>query len=58
MNLEVPLVNRASPIRKYGPCLIASIETIVGLKAINPFFFTLANNHILDQGVCGLEFNN
>ncbi len=55
MNLEVPLVNKASPIRKCGPCLIAPTETIDGLKAINPFFFTLANNHILDQDVCGLN---
>ena len=55
MNLEVPLVDSASPIRKWGPCLIAPTETIAGLKAINPYFFTLANNHILDQGVSGLN---
>ena len=53
-NLEVPLVDTATPIKKAGPNLIAPINTIVGLKAINPNFFTLANNHILDQGDKGL----
>lgn len=28
---------------------------MAGLKAINPHFFTLANNHILDQGEQGLK---
>ncbi len=55
LNLEVPLVDSASPIKKCGPCLIAPTNTILGLKAINPFFFTLANNHILDQGEVGLK---
>ena len=55
MNLEVPLVDTESPIRKCGPCLIAPSSTIKGLKAINPHFFTLANNHILDQGISGLK---
>lgn len=53
-NLEVPLTDKAEPIRKCGPNLIAPTETIAGLKAINPCFFTLANNHILDQGEQGL----
>lgn len=55
MNLEVPLVNEKSPIRKCGPNLIATTDTIKGLKAIDPYFFTLANNHILDQGAEGLR---
>lgn len=54
-NLEVPLTDKKHPIVKYGPNLIASTATIAGLKAINPHFFGLANNHILDQGVEGLE---
>ncbi|MBQ9361459.1 MAG: CapA family protein [Lachnospiraceae bacterium] len=54
MNLETPLSDEACPIRKAGPCLIAPTKAISGLKAINPFFFTLANNHILDQGDKGL----
>ncbi len=55
MNLEVPLVNKKKPIRKCGPCLIAPTDSVNGIKLINPFFLTLANNHILDQGVEGLE---
>lgn len=55
MNLEVPLTDRAAPIRKCGPCLMASPETAEGLREIDPYFFTLANNHILDQGAEGLR---
>lgn len=54
-NLEVPLVDYESPIEKCGPCLVANTESIKGLKAINPYFYTLANNHILDQGEKGLR---
>lgn len=53
-NLEVPLVKQLMPIDKFGPNLSAPIYTIKGLQAINPYFFTLANNHILDQGEQGL----
>lgn len=55
MNLEVPLTNFKSPILKSGPNLMAPIDTINGLKLINPYFYTLANNHIMDQGKEGLE---
>lgn len=54
-NLEVPLADKAEPINKCGPNLIAPTDTIKGLQAINPHFFTLANNHILDQGKQGLD---
>ena len=54
-NLEVPLTDKQHPIAKCGPNLIAPTATIKGLKAINPHFFGLANNHILDQDVEGLE---
>ena len=54
-NLEVPLTDLSTPIKKCGPNLIAPTKTIAGLKAINPHFFTLANNHILDQGEQGLN---
>lgn len=54
-NLEVPLTDEESPISKCGPNLIAPTYTIKGLKKINPYFFTLANNHILDQGNKGLQ---
>lgn len=54
-NLEVPLIDKLTPIKKCGPCLSAPTETINGIKAINPYFYTLANNHILDQGYEGLD---
>lgn len=43
-NLEVPLTDKSTPIKKCGPNLIAPTKTIAGLKTINPHFFTLANN--------------
>lgn len=54
-NLEVPLCDRADPIAKCGPNLIAPTSTIAGYKALGVDLLTLANNHILDQGEQGLE---
>lgn len=54
-NLETPLTDEETPIKKCGPNLIASINSIVGLKKIGSNLFTLANNHIMDQGIQGLE---
>ena len=54
-NLEVPLIDIYSPIDKWGPNLIAPISTIKGIKKLNPSLLTVANNHILDQGVEGLK---
>lgn len=54
-NLEVPLFDEQNPIRKNGPNLIAPSNTIKGIKDLNPSLITLANNHILDQGVKGLD---
>lgn len=54
-NLEVPLTDKKEPLNKCGPNLIAPTGTIVGLGALNPHFFGLANNHILDQGEDGLN---
>lgn len=53
-NLEVPLTNYSTPIKKNGPNLAAKVDTIKTIKKINPDLFTLANNHILDQGEQGL----
>lgn len=53
-NLETPLTNNSTPIQKCGPNLIASTKSIIGIKLINPDFFTLANNHIMDQGEEGI----
>lgn len=53
-NLEVPLVDKETPINKCGPNLIASTKSGLGIKALRTDFLTLANNHILDQGEKGL----
>jgi poly-gamma-glutamate capsule biosynthesis protein CapA/YwtB (metallophosphatase superfamily) len=55
LNLEVPLTDHELPISKWGPNLIAPISTIKGIKKLNPSLVTLANNHILDQGIHGLH---
>lgn len=54
-NLETPLTDVEAPIKKKGPALRASSKSIEGIAKINPFFFTLANNHIMDQGNIGLH---
>lgn len=54
-NLETPISDVTNPINKYGPNLISPTNTIKGIKALNPTLFTLANNHIMDQGIEGLE---
>jgi len=55
LNLEVPLTDKEDPIAKCGPNLIAPTSTMKGIKVLNPTLFTLANNHILDQGIQGLK---
>lgn len=54
-NLETPLIDEKNPIKKCGPCLSAPESTIRGMKELGIDFFTLANNHIMDQGEKGLE---
>lgn len=54
-NLEVPLTDTETPIPKCGPNLIAPCNTVNGLKALGVDLLTLANNHILDQDVQGLD---
>lgn len=54
-NLEVPLVDKETPINKCGPNLIASTKSGLGIKTLGVDFLTLANNHILDQGENGLN---
>lgn len=54
-NLEVPLTNARNPIMKAGPNLIAASEAVNGFRSIKVDFFTLANNHIMDQGFAGLQ---
>lgn len=54
-NLETPLTNMDSPIKKCGPNLKSDPNVINGLKKMNIDLFTLANNHIMDYGEKGLE---
>jgi len=54
-NLEVPLADVESPIQKCGPNLIAPTSCIKGIKKLGVDLFTLANNHIMDHDVQGLE---
>lgn len=54
-NLETPITDRKTPIEKEGPCFSTSVKSVRGLKKLNPDLFTLANNHILDQGGAGLR---
>ncbi len=54
-NLEAPLTDISSPAIKRGPNLLAPISSIAGYKALGVDFVTIANNHILDQGIQGLE---
>lgn len=54
-NLETPLTDVVAPIKKNGPTLRADSATVNGIKKIGVDLVTLANNHIMDQGVLGLE---
>lgn len=54
-NLEVPLTDKETPIKKNGPTLMAASQTITGIKKIGADLLTLANNHIMDQGKKGLD---
>lgn len=53
-NLELPLTDAITPINKNGPSLRADTSTISGYNALGVNLFTLANNHIMDQGEQGL----
>ncbi|NLD87904.1 MAG: CapA family protein [Clostridiales bacterium] len=53
-NLETPICDELDPIPKTGPNLVAPTSTFPGIAAFKPSLLTLANNHILDQGVQGI----
>jgi poly-gamma-glutamate capsule biosynthesis protein CapA/YwtB (metallophosphatase superfamily) len=55
VNLECPLIESSSPIRKSGPVLGAPSSCIHGLLASRIGAVGLANNHILDHGEPGLR---
>lgn len=53
-NLEVPLIQQKTPIKKDGPVLSAPLSAMKGIKILDPSVFTLANNHVMDHGEEGL----
>ena len=55
LNLEAPIVDTLNPIKKIGPHLSTDNRICDFLKQININLVTLANNHILDHSVLGLE---
>lgn len=55
VNLEAPLCNDGSPIKKCGPALSAPEECVNALTAARIDIVSLANNHIMDQGEKGLS---
>lgn len=55
LNLEAPFTDKETPIIKAGENFRIPTKAFEGVKNINPYFFGLANNHILDQGEEGLK---
>lgn len=53
LNLECPIINLNSPIKKMGPTLGIKAKSADALK--NFSLIGLANNHILDHGALGLD---
>jgi poly-gamma-glutamate capsule biosynthesis protein CapA/YwtB (metallophosphatase superfamily) len=54
-NLECPLIERPSPIRKTGPTFGESPDCLRAITAAGIDVLCLANNHILDHGPAGLQ---
>lgn len=54
-NLEAPITSSEKKIQKCGPNLKIPINVAQGLDQFKPVFFNLANNHIKDYGVQGIE---
>lgn len=54
-NLETPITDSRTPITKCGPALITPTRVVGGIKALGVDLFTIANNHILDQGEQGFR---
>lgn len=54
-NLEAPLYDGKNIIKKYGPHLAASNKSVEGLLGLNINVANMANNHIMDHGISGLE---
>ncbi|NGO39243.1 CapA family protein [Limisphaera ngatamarikiensis] len=54
-NLECPLIEHESPIRKTGPIFGAPVHCVEALRAAGIGLINLANNHIMDHGEAGLR---
>lgn len=54
VNLECPLTIESSPILKNGPNLFANPKCIEIIKYAKINAVSIANNHIMDQGISGL----
>lgn len=56
VNLEAPIIkDKATPIKKSGPCLGVAALTVQVLKDAGFSLFSLANNHFFDQGQLGVD---
>ena len=55
VNLEFPLIEEPSPIRKTGPVLAAPSNCVKGLVSSHIKCVGLANNHVRDHGAKGVE---
>lgn len=58
-NLERPIIDKETkvlPMPKAGPSLRSDLGSILSIKTLsNNWFLNLANNHLMDYGICGLE---
>lgn len=54
-NLECPLIDSPTPIKKVGPVLEADSRCIHGIQKADITMLSLANNHIMDHGPEGLR---
>ena len=54
-NLETPLADSETPIKKCGRNLITSTLCMNGIKKLGVDLVTIANNHIMDQSIEGLQ---
>ena len=52
-NLEMPLIDEPSPIKKSGPCIKAPALSINAYKNLNVNLVTIGNNHLMDHGEKG-----
>jgi poly-gamma-glutamate synthesis protein (capsule biosynthesis protein) len=55
VNLECPLISKPTPVLKFAATLGARRESIRGLASAGIDVLNLANSHICDHGVAGIE---